>query len=123
MLVSFRVKIISVYVFHFVCVRLRNADIVLDHEVSKPVSVDQNDLLRNFLGVGNSSVGEVAGGDEDSFVRLLSCQRANEALDFLSPNGLLPAFRLKVNYIQPKAVLVDHTVDAFISRSFGDFRF
>jgi hypothetical protein len=70
--------------------------------------------LRNILGVCLGCVGKIARGDEYSFVCLLPCQRANEALDFLPPDCVLPTLRLDIHDIKPKTILVDDAVYTFV---------
>jgi hypothetical protein len=39
---------------------VRGYDVVLDHDVGKSVSIDQDHVLRDLLGVGNDHVSGVA---------------------------------------------------------------
>ena len=81
---SVLVEIIAIYVFHFVSVGLGNPYVVLDHEVGKSLSIDQDYLLRDFFGIGDCGISKVTRSDENALVSLLPGQRSNEALNFSS---------------------------------------
>lgn len=93
---------------------------MLNHQVGQSVTINQNNFLGYFLGVGDSGVGEIAGGDENSFMRLLASQGTDETLDLLTADGVLPTLGLHINHIQPQPVFVDQSVDAFVVGCLGN---
>jgi hypothetical protein len=94
---------------------------VIDHEVRKLVSVDQDDLLAldSFHEV-NGVLRECRSREDDPLPGSDVIHAPDEALDYRPTNWTVPPFRLDANYVQPQFVLLDHTVNAAVTRLTGN---
>src|SRR5438445_3827883 len=95
-----------------------NADVVLDHEIAQTLTINQYHLLMHFFRILDGGALESTRCDENTFLRFLSCECTDKTLNFFSSNCVLPAFRLHVNHIQTKPILIDNSIDSLIARHF-----
>jgi hypothetical protein len=61
-------EVVGVHPLHLVGALQRYAHAVVDHEVGERLPVDQDHLVRESFGVLDGAIGEVGGGDEDTFL-------------------------------------------------------
>ena len=82
-------------------------DVVLDHKLCKPATVDQNHSGGNTLSVCGSIRGEAAGRDEDATVRLGALESSDEGLDLGPSNRLFRpvSLCLDVDAIEAECIL------------------
>lgn len=89
---------------------------MLDHQSSKALPINKNHALRRVLHKFGRSVSKIAGGYKDPFAGMITGKRANETLNLGPTDSVLPAFRLDINPVQSKPVLIYETVNAPVVR-------
>src|ERR1039458_206223 len=78
-----------------------DADSVLDHQVGKSGTIDQDYFVLNFLSVFFGRLREAARRDENTLPGFLTVQSADKRLNLLTANlPVAPAFCLYVNRVQ-----------------------
>lgn len=93
-------EVIRVDAFDFVGVGAGDADVMFNHQFGKSLAVDEDDALRQVLDVFEGAVTELARGNENALVRVLTGQGPDEVLDFRPTHGVLPTLGLHVETIQ-----------------------
>ncbi|HEX9820232.1 MAG TPA: hypothetical protein VGD07_11560 [Methylomirabilota bacterium] len=94
-----------------------HCDTALDHQTSQARTVDQHNALGDLLAVLSGLAGERGRRDEDALSSTPAGERAEERLDFRSPDRPLPSLGLDVDFLKAQAVQIDHTVDATVAYS------
>jgi hypothetical protein len=73
---------------------------MLDQQISKFVTVDQDNLILNVAHVITSGLGETGGRKKNSLTRFSAMQSTDERLNFLAADlVVVPAFGLYVNHV------------------------
>jgi hypothetical protein len=73
-------EVVGVHPLHLVGALQRYTHAEVDHEVGERLPVDQDHLVRESFGVLEGTIGEVGGGDEDTF---LGCEIDPASVVFL----------------------------------------
>lgn len=84
---------------------LLDPNVVADHQLRKPLPIDENHRVADCLDVLPSIVGEVRSCDKYTLPRAPALEAANKALYLRSSDPSLPALRLDANRLKPKRVL------------------
>ena len=105
-------EVIFVGAFDLVSLLALHADTVVDHQFRQSGSVNENDLLADFVHKIARALGKIAGGNEDAFVSLCAREGTDEIPDSLHSHGVFPALGLDIDCVEAQSVLID---DAIIS--------
>ena len=90
---------------------------MVDHQIRKLVAVDENDLLAlDSFHVVNGVLREGGGRQDDALPGSDVIHAADEALDDGSTHWTIPPLCLDANHVQPELVLLDHAIDAAVTR-------
>ena len=92
----------------------RNTHVMLNHKLPQLLPVDQDDLGFYGLNVLVRRFRIAGGGDEDPLSGFFAQQRPGEVAYLAHGYGILPAFGLNVDDIQPQAVFFDDAVYAAV---------
>src|SRR5262245_1636862 len=87
----------------------------VDHELRKALPINQNQLRIDVFDIGDRFGRERAGRNEDSLFGSFTVKRADESLDFRTPDGAVPSLGLKIDDVETQPILADDPVDAFVS--------
>src|SRR5581483_9741122 len=98
---------------------LRNAYVVIDHELSKFFAIDQNDLLLDTPDIFNSILCEFRGRDEYAFACSVPFQTAGKCLDARPAYGIcvFPTLCLHVNDIESQFVFLNDALYSAVPTS------
>src|SRR5271165_5024185 len=95
----------------------RHSEPVINHQVRKLVTVDENDLLAlNPFNEIHGVLREAGSRQDDAFPSPDVIHAADETLDDRSAHWTVPPLRLDAHEVQSQLVLLDHTVDAAVTR-------
>jgi hypothetical protein len=84
---------------------------MFDHQVGKPLPVNQYYLTSDLRNIATSILGESGGRNKNAIICLLRLQRTGKLHDVRPSNGVaVPALCLNVNDIEPKLVFFDYPV-------------
>lgn len=79
---------IRIHALHFVRLRRRDTEVVLDHQLCQTFTVNEDDFCRHlFLCEINCTRGKFCRCDKNAFRRALPCQSAQKLLDFWTRNS------------------------------------
>src|SRR5947208_7224058 len=107
-------EIIIVDLPHFVCSCCGNANPEINHKVPQLLAVDEDDLALNASRILDRLFRKIGGRNKDALLGSEPLQGPGKLLNLRPADRLLPLLRLDVNRVQPKAVLLDDSINALV---------
>jgi len=110
-------KIVGTYPTYHVIIYLCNTNFMINHELSKLFTINQNNLFFYSSYILLRVLREPRSCDKNSLSCSMSLQAACELLNCRPANCCFPSLCLDINHVESKLVFFDNPVNTIVSRA------